>query len=112
MQNLISILGGRGHVIPGAIMWGLISTGAQYFYAIADERHSENVQQQPASGEASRKGFWERAFRSEWSPVKRLTHEEYKWMLEEKLLGVEADIAIIDEEIENLRKSSDKASGS
>ncbi|KAF8451811.1 hypothetical protein BGX38DRAFT_1181292 [Terfezia claveryi] len=111
MQNLISILGGRGHVIPGAIMWGLIGIGAQYLYAIADEYHSESVQQQPASAQASRKGFWERAFRSEWSPVKRLTYEEYKRMLEEKLLGVEADIALIDEEIEILRKSSDKVSG-
>lgn len=112
MQNLIPILGGRGHVIPGTIMWGLIGTGAQYLYAIADERHSENVQQLPANNGASKKGFWERAFRSEWSPVKRLTHEEYKRMLEERLLGVEADIALIDEEIEYLRKSSDKASGS
>ncbi|KAF8421071.1 hypothetical protein EV426DRAFT_610594 [Tirmania nivea] len=107
------VLRGPGHVIPGAIIWGLVGTGAQYLYAIADERYLENVQQHtPASGETSKTGFWERAFRSGWSPVKRLTHEEYKRMLEGKLLGVEVDIALIDEEIENLRNSSDKTSGS
>ena len=95
-------------------MWGLISTGAQYLYAITDERHSENlnVQQQQLASGMSKKGFWEHAFRSEWSPVKRLTHEEYKGMLEEKLLGVEADIALVDEEIESLRKLSGNTSGS
>jgi len=92
-------------VIPGAIVWGLVGTGAQYLYAIADERHSENVQQPVVGTE----GFWEHAFRSGWSPVKRLTHAEYKQMLEEKLLGVEADIALIEEEIEALRDSSGKA---
>lgn len=94
-------------------MWGLIGAGGQFLYAVADERHSVTVRHQPARDEeALKKGFWERAFRSEWSPVKRLTQEEYRQMLEEKLLGVEADIALVDEEIESIKKSSGGTSNS
>lgn len=41
---------------------------------------------------------------SSWSPVKMLSNEDYAKILNEKLLGVDADIALIDEEIESLRK--------
>lgn len=40
--------------------------------------------------------------RSKWSPVTRLTTEEYENMLKEKLLVLEADLALANEEIERL----------
>lgn len=40
--------------------------------------------------------------RSRWSPVTRLTTEEYEEMLKGKLLALEADLAIADEEIAKL----------
>lgn len=42
-------------------------------------------------------------FRSKWSPLKKLTDEEYVDMMSEKILRVEADIALIDDRIAELR---------
>lgn len=42
--------------------------------------------------------------RSKWSPVTRLTTEEYENMLKEKLLVLEADLALANEEIERLER--------
>ena len=54
-----------------------------------------------------------------WSPLKTLSDEEYGDMLREKLLRVEAEIALVDEEVGRLRaedervetRSKDEASG-
>lgn len=43
-------------------------------------------------------------FDSKWSPLKRLTDSEYTHMMDEKMLKVEADIALIDERIAVLRE--------
>jgi hypothetical protein len=40
---------------------------------------------------------------SKWSPVKLLSSEDYKKILSEKLLAVDAEIALIDEEMASLR---------
>lgn len=41
---------------------------------------------------------------SKWSPVTRLTTEEYENMLKEKLLVLEAELALANEEIEGLER--------
>jgi len=41
---------------------------------------------------------------SRWVPLRSLSDEEYRNMLSEKLLGIEAEIAIIDEKIQELEK--------
>lgn len=38
--------------------------------------------------------------------MKKLSNEEYGKMLEERLLAVEADIALADEELQNLRSEA------
>ena len=53
-----------------------------------------------------RKPMLERLANSRWSPVKILSDEEYENMLQEKLLRVEAEIAVLDEHIENLRREA------
>ena len=81
-------------------------------YNVADARHTQSV----ISGankavEDNTSSLWKRALRSKWSPVKRLTNEEYEKMLMGKLLAVEAEIAITNEEIdklENVQRMSDK----
>ncbi|KAF8469019.1 hypothetical protein BDZ91DRAFT_82311 [Kalaharituber pfeilii] len=98
------ILRGRSNVIPGAIMWGLIGTAGQYAYTVADKRHALNLTRQSSRSGLEEGDFWKRAFRSNWSPIKRLTDKEYKAMLEEKLLVIQADIALVDEEIEKLKQ--------
>lgn len=42
--------------------------------------------------------------RSKWSPVTRLTTKEYESMLRERLLALEADLALANEEIERLER--------
>lgn len=45
---------------------------------------------------------------SKWSPVTYLSDPEYEKILEEKLLRVEAEIAIVDENIKALRDAEKK----
>lgn len=45
-------------------------------------------------------------FRSKWNPLKKLTDQEYIDMMLEKVLRVEADIALIDDRIAELRQKS------
>jgi hypothetical protein len=49
--------------------------------------------------------FWSSEFWSRWSPIKQLSDQEYVDILEEKLLRVEADIALIDDRVKELRES-------
>lgn len=42
---------------------------------------------------------------SKWIPLRTLSDQEYRWMLEEKLLSVEAEIALIDDKIQELEKA-------
>lgn len=48
--------------------------------------------------------FWRRMAESKWTPFKVLSDEEYEVMLRERLLRVNAELAIIDEKIEELRE--------
>lgn len=43
---------------------------------------------------------------SRWSPLKKLTDEEYTNMMSEKMLRIDADIALIDDRIAELRKQA------
>lgn len=45
--------------------------------------------------------------RSKWSPLKKLNDQEYVDMMEEKMLRVDADIALIDERIAQLRQAEE-----
>jgi hypothetical protein len=55
------------------------------------------------------KPFLQRLADSKWIPLKTLSDDEYRGILGEKLLSIEAEIAIIDEKIEELEKA--KATG-
>lgn len=48
----------------------------------------------------------QRFAQSKWSPMSVLTDEQYEEMLQERLLKVEAEIAIIDERIEGVKKAA------
>lgn len=43
-----------------------------------------------------------------WSPIRKLSDREYEEMLQEKLIAVEADLAMVDEEIERVRREEVK----
>ena len=50
------------------------------------------------------KPLGQRIMESSWMPVKVLSDEQYREILDEKLLSVEAEISMVDEKIEELRK--------
>lgn len=47
---------------------------------------------------------------SKWSPLRKISDDEYKEMLGEKILRLDADIALIDDKIAELRAADKKAS--
>ncbi|KAH8599834.1 hypothetical protein B0O99DRAFT_611169 [Bisporella sp. PMI_857] len=88
-------LRGRKNIIPGTIMFALFGATGQVIYNMADDRNSVSKTALPAKEHS-----W---LNSRWSPMKVLTDKEYEDMLREKLLGVNAEIALLDESIDALR---------
>ena len=99
---------GPRNVIPGTIMFTLFGYLGQTIYNTLDARHSEQVAsdaQAMAEGkEKDGKRFWERIAEMKWSPLKVLSDEDYGNVLKEKLLRVDAEIALVDEEVERLKE--------
>ncbi|KAI5807034.1 hypothetical protein EDC01DRAFT_637944, partial [Geopyxis carbonaria] len=67
------VLRGRSNAVPGAIMWGLLGLGGQLAYNAADARHTEEV---TSAIPAPKISLLDRAFRSKWNPIKKLTNAE------------------------------------
>ncbi|KAF2011440.1 hypothetical protein BU24DRAFT_281217 [Aaosphaeria arxii CBS 175.79] len=97
---------GPRNIIPGTIMFTLFGFGGQHAYDFLDQKNTEQVQKDDVTEEgAKEKGTWlQRAAKSKWSPMKVLSDEEYLEMMNEKVLSVEAEIALLDDKIEELRK--------
>lgn len=91
----------RKGVIPSAIAYSLFGATGQYLYNVVDARKSALAERPEEE-----KKHW---LDSKWSPVKVLTNEEYENMMREKLLKVNAEIALVDESIEALRAQEQKA---
>ena len=79
-------------------MFALFGAAGQAIYNAQDAKRMEEALN------PSKKSSW---FDSKWSPVKKLTDTEYAHMLDEKLLRVNAEIALLDESIERLRVESE-----
>ena len=88
-------------------MFTLFGYIGQTVYNTLDARHSEKVAsdaQAMAEGTGKDgKRFWDRLMEMKWSPLTVLSDEDYGNILKEKLLRVEAEIALLDEEVERLR---------
>ncbi|KAL8867235.1 MAG: hypothetical protein Q9198_008591 [Flavoplaca austrocitrina] len=114
--------GGRANVIPGIIMFSLFGFAGQYIYNALDARH-HNTRGEPStptmrikpSSKADydtstmqaakpEEPLWKRVLNSKWSPMKVLSDEQYEKILREKLLRVEAELAIVDDDIERVKR--------
>ncbi|KAK4167571.1 hypothetical protein QBC43DRAFT_310991 [Cladorrhinum sp. PSN259] len=95
--TLGGLLRGPRNILPGAIVFSVLGAGGQAF---ANRRAAK------AESETStdKKGVW-----AKWSPITQLSDEDYEKLLEERLLRVEADIAVIDDHIKKLRDSEHQA---
>ncbi|KAL2222056.1 hypothetical protein M432DRAFT_207353 [Thermoascus aurantiacus ATCC 26904] len=89
------LMGGR--LLPGVIVFSLLGYLGQSSYNAVDRWRLENP-------DISTKTIVQRIADSRWVPLRSLSDEEYRNMLSEKLLGIEAEIAIIDEKIQELEK--------
>jgi hypothetical protein len=71
----------------------------QTAYNMLDEKHTAELTAEP-----TKEALWRRALNSGWSPMKVLSDEQYVVMLKEKLLRVDADIAVVDDDIAKWRQ--------
>lgn len=99
---LTSSAGGAKNVIPGAIMFALFGATGQYMYNLADARNSASMGNVKTENESS----W---LDSKWSPMSKLTDKDYEKLLQEKLLRVNAEIAMVDERIDSLKAQEREA---
>ncbi|CAO2655238.1 Nn.00g103020.m01.CDS01 [Neocucurbitaria sp. VM-36] len=101
---------GPRNVVPGSIMFSLFGWAGQHGYNYLDAKNSSELREQAqlqANGEDTPKATLMHKFaKSKWSPMSVLSDEEYIEIMQEKLLKVEAEIAIIDDRIEGFRKKA------
>lgn len=84
--------GGPKNIVPGIICFSVFGGAGQLLV---------NVIGWKPSTESATEGF----LKSKWSPVTFLADEDYQKILEEKLLRVEVEIAIVDDNIKELREA-------
>ena len=84
-------------------MFTLFGYVGQTVYNKLDARYSEQAVVEMQKGKEEKKGLWNKVADMKWSPMKKLSDEEYGNMLKERLLRVEADIALVDEELEKVK---------
>ncbi|UNI16398.1 hypothetical protein JDV02_002833 [Purpureocillium takamizusanense] len=82
------LMRGPPKILPGIVLWGLVGAGGQL---VANRMAAKESQPR---GDSS---GWA------WSPLKKLTDEQYIDMMGEKILKVEVDIALINDRIAELR---------
>jgi hypothetical protein len=97
---------GRSNIIPGTIVFSIVGSVGQATYNSLDAYHTEAL---AASTGEPPKSFLQSLASKKWIPMKALTDEEYEGMLREKVSKVEAEMAVIDEEIGKLREEERRA---
>ena len=73
-----------------------------------DARHTYQSQIATEENQLERRSFWQRVADSKYSPMKILSDEEYEKVLREKLVRVEAEIALIDENIDKIQSQAER----
>jgi hypothetical protein len=77
----------------------------QTAYNMLDEKHTTEL---TTTTKITTEPLWRRALNSRYSPMKVLSDEQYATMLKEKLLRVEADIAVVDENIAKWKEQQEE----
>ncbi|KAF2276372.1 uncharacterized protein EI97DRAFT_433213 [Westerdykella ornata] len=105
------VLRGPRNVIPGTIMFTLFGYGGQKGYDWFEQRRTDKTHRvQELQKEGKEELNWlQRLTQKKWSPMSILTDEQYEEMLNEKILGVEVEIAMIDDKIKEFRRLQEEA---
>ena len=98
---------GRRNAIPGALVFGLFGYAGQHVYNIMDSSHSANLAIEDPRNLETDQYLWHRIATSKWLPVRVWSDEEHENILKEKLLAIDAELAIVDEDMQDLRITRD-----
>lgn len=96
--------------MPATMVLSGMGYCGQVAYEKLDTRHTESLTQR----EDRSNNLLQRIAKSRWVPVQALADEEYRDMLQEKLLRVETEIALIDDrigEIQSMQNSPTISTG-
>lgn len=85
-------------MIPGVVVFSILGYIGQHSYNAVDRWQMERAN-------TPSKHMAQRIADSKWIPIKSLSDDHYRGILSEKLLSIEADIAIVDEKIEELQRA-------
>lgn len=98
------LLRGPRSVLPGVFVFSLLGAGGQY----AANRWSASTSASASGSPSVEKTSW---VNSRWSPMTKLSDEQYETLLEDRILKLDADIAVINENIAVLKaqKEAQKA---
>lgn len=83
--------GGPRNILPGILFFGTLGAGSSYLSQLTG-----------AESKTKTKTSW---LDSKLSPVQRLSDKDYLDKIDEKILRLDAEIAIVNETIASLRKS-------
>jgi hypothetical protein len=96
----LTVAGGRKNVLPGTVRGSIYGFGGQHIYELMDEWHTK----QSLKPEQEERPIWKQILQSRWMPGKLLSDEEYRDILKEKKLRLDVEIAVIDDNIAELRQ--------
>ncbi|ORZ23201.1 hypothetical protein BCR42DRAFT_404232 [Absidia repens] len=102
--------GSRG-VLPGCLLFGTICTGGQLLYSAANRWRQDTIinsgyMNLPADKDIPTKKLWDYIEIPSWSPVRKLSNDEYNALLDSKLKTLEEEVKQIEREMQ--RQQQDK----
>ncbi|CAO3652617.1 unnamed protein product [Cunninghamella blakesleeana] len=108
--------GARG-VLPGSIMFGSICAGGQILYSAFNRWRQDTIIKKgymdlSPDQEIPTKKIWDYIQIPSWSPIRKLTNEEYNKLLDDQLKSLEKEIQQIEKEIQINKSSSISSSSS
>jgi hypothetical protein len=91
-------------MVPGMLVFSSAAALGQSVLNLRDEHSISNTE----SDREEKLPLWRRLADTKYSPVTVLSDEAYQKMLQDKLLRIEAEIAIIDDRVKTLKSSECK----
>ncbi|KAF4500350.1 hypothetical protein FAGAP_3441 [Fusarium agapanthi] len=88
------LIRGPKNILPAMLVFTTVGAGGQMI--------ANRMATRKPKVHDEKESFWSR-----WSPLKKLTDQEYRDMMSEKMLRIDADIALIDDRIAELKKQAE-----
>ena len=92
-------------MVPGIIVFSIFGSLSQAIYNSVDASRSTSFSVDHSDTPSA--NFLQNLASKKWIPMKSLSDKEYEGMLREKLLKVEVEMAVIDDDIKKLKAKKD-----